>query len=202
MGRLITLRSFADSACPEPHAAAWFRHPSDWVSEVEKREGDFRWLHHIIAEAHGDPVGFCQYCEYVDGGEGWYGSTDIDGADSIDYLIGEAAYLNKGLGKAIVLELVARITAGDNAGCVIVQPEPENRASGNTLLSYGFHYAKKRIIPAQPEKSGIIINAAPPAGPRFLSGKESAKVIWHRQRSALLWPHRHAPPRSCWGAQG
>lgn len=53
-------------------------------------------------------------------------------------MIGEIDYLRKGFGKAIIKQLMEKIKAQNNAKRIIVQPEPENKASCNTLLSCGF----------------------------------------------------------------
>lgn len=40
-----------------PHVARWYRDPEDWVAEVAGQDGEYRWIHHFIAEADGRPVG-------------------------------------------------------------------------------------------------------------------------------------------------
>lgn len=121
-----------------PHVAQWYHHPLDWIEEVEKRNSDFNWLRHFIVESGSRPIGFCQYYEYVHSGETWHGDIEVNGTYSIDYMIGEAEYLRKGFGKAIIKELMQRIKSEDHAKRIIVQPEPENKASCNTLLACGF----------------------------------------------------------------
>lgn len=121
-----------------PHVAKWYHDPLDWVYEVSNRSDEFSFLHHYIVELEGKPIGFCQYYEYCHSGENWHGDTDIIGAYSIDYLIGCAEYIGKGHGKGIVRLLIHEIELEENAKRIIVQPEQENRASCNTLLSSGF----------------------------------------------------------------
>lgn len=129
-----------------PHVAKWYHDPADWIDEVKKRHGEFSFLHHFIVEAGERPIGFCQYYEYRHSGEGWHGDTEIDGTYSIDYLIGNTEYLGNGFGKEIIQQLVERIRLEKNAKRVIVQPEPENAASCNTLLSCGFFFDPKNEI--------------------------------------------------------
>ena len=123
-----------------PHVAKWYNDPLDWIDEVQKRNGEFSFLHHFIVELEGIPIGFCQYYEYRHSGEDWDGSTDINGTYSIDYLIGDTDYLSKGFGKGIIQLLIEKIKLHNNAKRIIVQPEPENKASCNTLLACGFSY--------------------------------------------------------------
>ena len=145
MNRTINLRTLGDGDLPLfktwlylPHVARWYHDPLDWIREVETRNSDFWWLHHFIAEADGAPVGFCQFYEYRKSGETWHGGVEVEGAYSIDYLIGDPARLGTGLGKAMVGELVRAVRAQGDAARIIVQPEPENTASCRTLLSCGF----------------------------------------------------------------
>lgn len=123
-----------------PHVAQWYHDPLDWIDEVEKRNDEYNWLHHFIVEGDGEPIGFCQYYEYCDGWETWHGQAETDGTYSIDYMIGDASYLKKGIGKQIIKYLIKEIKLKKNAKRIIVQPDPENKASCQTLLSCGLEY--------------------------------------------------------------
>lgn len=123
-----------------PHVSKWYHDPLDWIEEVEKRNSDFVWLHHYIVETNGYTIGFCQYYEYHNSEEVWHGDVEVEGTYSIDYMIGESDYLKKGLGKAIIKELITKVSSIANAKRIIVQPEPENAASCKTLLSCGFRF--------------------------------------------------------------
>lgn len=121
-----------------PHVAKWYHNPSDWIDEIEKQDGDFSWIYHFIVEFEGKPIGFCQYYACIDSDELWEGYTAKGGTYSIDYMLGEAAYLRKGVGKQIVKELINRIRRHSDAQRIVAQPEPENLASCGLLLSCGF----------------------------------------------------------------
>lgn len=153
MSKTITLRKFEDNDLSLfknwlylPHVGAWYHDPLDWIEEVEKRNDEFAFLHHFIAEQDGKAIGFSQFYEYHHSGEDWHGDTELTGTYSIDYLIGDTDYLGKGMGKAIILALVAKIKEQPNARCIIVQPEPVNKASCGALLSSGFFYDTKNEI--------------------------------------------------------
>ena len=147
----LLLRNLSDEDLPLlkrwlylPHVSRWYHDPLDWLEEVEKRKGEFSFLHHFIVEIGCHAVGFCQFYEYRYSGESWHGDTDIEGTYSIDYLIGDTGYLGKGYGKGIIRSLVERIRRQNNARRILVQPEPENKASCNALLSCGFTLDKTK----------------------------------------------------------
>ncbi len=122
------------------HVAKWYTEPIDWLHEIMNRDTEYNWIKHFIVEAEGVPIGFCQYYDYACSEETWHGSMDVQSTYSIDYLIGETDYLGRGMGTSIVLNLVNEIQNNAAAKKIIVQPEPENKASRNTLLSAGFLY--------------------------------------------------------------
>lgn len=121
----------------------WYVDPDEWINEINERMGEFSFVKHFIVSLNDTPFGFCQYYTCSDAGEDWYGDTPLKGTYSIDYLIGEEEYLGKGLGKAIVELLIQEIFTLQGAERIIVQPEQENSASCNTLLSSGFIYDEK-----------------------------------------------------------
>ena len=121
-----------------PHVAKWYHDPFDWINEVEKQDGAFRWIHHLIVEYEESPIGFCQYYACKDSDELWQGYTALGGSYSIDYMVGEADYLRKGFGKKIVADLINKIMLHSDAKRIVVEPEPENKASCGLLLSCGF----------------------------------------------------------------
>jgi RimJ/RimL family protein N-acetyltransferase len=147
MEHSITLRPFQQEDLARfrhwltlPHVAKWYTEPEDWLYELEHRSDEFHWISHFIVE-HGDlPIGFCQFYAYRLSGETWHGNLPVEGAYSVDYLIGETEYLKKGFGRQIVLALIARIREQTGATHIFVQPEAENVASCQTLLSAGFHF--------------------------------------------------------------
>lgn len=123
-----------------PHVAKWYHEPQDWIEEVEKQDNEFSWLHHFIVEDNGKPIGFCQYYACQDSDEPWGGYTKLKGTYSVDYLIGELDYLKKGFGKQILESLMYKIKTHDDAKRIVVEPEPENKASCGLLISCGFDF--------------------------------------------------------------
>ena len=145
--KALTLRQFQDededllrSWLNADHIAKWYEHPQDWLDEVEKRGGEYSFIHHYIAELDGAPIGFCQYYEYRKGGEDWHGDIDSEGAYSIDYLIGDPTCIGKGMGTEMIAALIGEIRRNADARIIIVKPDADNKASCGALLSSGFAF--------------------------------------------------------------
>lgn len=125
------------------HVKKWYEIPhmgitiDDWLSEINERNGEFKWLTYLIAMWDGSPIGLCQYYKCVDSDED-FGTLPLTGSYGIDYLIGEEAYLGKGLGKEMVALLVKRIFSFPDTQRVTADIDEENLASAKTLLSCGF----------------------------------------------------------------
>ncbi|WP_050698780.1 GNAT family N-acetyltransferase [Anaeromassilibacillus senegalensis] len=130
----------------QDYVAQWYEQPSAWMDEVRQRDGAFRFIHHFIAVYEGVDIGFGQYYAYEKSGEDWHGAIETAGTYSMDYLIGERAYLKKSLGTSLVKALLTAIFQEPDAQRVIVQPEAENRASCNTLRSAGFQYDEENRL--------------------------------------------------------
>ncbi len=140
----LVLRKFCDNDISlfekwlaEDYIAKWYNPAFEWLDEIAQQ---YCWIQRFIAECHSKPIGFCQYYEYKKGKEDWHGEIDITKAYSIDYLIGERNYLNKGLGKELVLAVVSKVISLTDADKIIVKPDEDNTVSCRTLLSAGFTY--------------------------------------------------------------
>ncbi|HWP80290.1 MAG TPA: GNAT family N-acetyltransferase [Candidatus Acidoferrum sp.] len=120
----------------------WYHDADEWLAEIRGRHGAYSWIHHFIAVEGKTPVGFCQYYDCYDAKEleDWYHVSTPGDTFSIDYLIGNEAYLGKGYGKAIVGLLTNAIQAAESAKRIIVQPEKENHASNHVLTATGYVY--------------------------------------------------------------
>lgn len=129
-----------------PHVAKWYHDPLDWIDEIEKQDNEFNWIYHFIVEYEGTPIGFCQYYACKDSDELWEGYTALGGSYSIDYMIGEIDYLGKGFGRQIVSELIEKVKLHNDAMRIVVQPEPENKASCGVLLSCDFVFDTEKEI--------------------------------------------------------
>lgn len=129
-----------------PHVLPWFSPAESWIEEIEGRRGAYGFVHHFLVCADGRDIGFCQYYDYSLGGETWQGTVPVRGSYSIDYLIGEEAYLRRGYGRAVVMTLTEHIFARTDAERILVQPEKENLPSRNTLRSAGYLYDRENDL--------------------------------------------------------
>jgi len=124
----------------------WYHDPDDWLHEINERNNSFAWIHHFIVMDGNIPVGFCQYYDCYDANdmEDWYSVTQRNDTFSIDYLIGNEAYLGKGYGKAIVKLLTDTIKQIELAKQIILQPDKENHSSNHVLLANGYIFDKQK----------------------------------------------------------
>ncbi|WP_195269708.1 GNAT family N-acetyltransferase [Eubacterium sp. 1001713B170207_170306_E7] len=149
----LQLRALTDRDVPlftrwldAEHVKPWFTDPQSWIDEVNDRDGAYDWIHHYIIHRGGTPVGFCQYYPYWKSGEDWHGNLPLEGTYSIDYLIGAVENLQKGYAGATVGLLGRLIAEEKDAERIIVQPDTDNSASQNTLLSAGYRYDRENEL--------------------------------------------------------
>lgn len=120
----------------------WYHDPDEWLTEINGRHDIYSWIHHFIVMEGSISIGFCQYydCYNAKDMEDWYNVTQQSDTFSIDYLIGDEAYLGKGYGKAIVRILTKTIQQKEHARQIIVQPETDNHSSNHVLIANGYIY--------------------------------------------------------------
>lgn len=149
----LKIRILQDSDIPilktwlnKNHVLKWYNNPDDWLTEVHQRFDKFNFIKHFIVFHENTSIGFCQYYACKDAQEDWYGDIPTEGSYSIDYLIGEEAYLGKGIAKGIITLLEKQIFSLDEAQRIIVSPDASNIASCKTLLASGFTFDKKNKL--------------------------------------------------------
>jgi RimJ/RimL family protein N-acetyltransferase len=118
----------------------WFSDPEEWITEIKLRETTYSFIKHFIVFHNKKPIGFCQYYTIDDSKEDDYKAYTHMNAYSIDYVIGEEEYLERGFGKLIIQEMLNRIFNEENNSIIVVKPEKDNIKSCKTLLSVGFEY--------------------------------------------------------------
>lgn len=136
--------SLVESWLNKEHVKKWYEVPhmgvtlDDWLYEIKERNGEFKWITYLIAMWQGQPIGFCQYYKCVDSIDEDFGDLPLCGSYGIDYMIGEEAYLGKGLGRGIITKLVEQIFSFEDAERVTADIDKNNIASEKALLSCGF----------------------------------------------------------------
>lgn len=148
---MLTLRSLTDADITlmdvwlnKEYIIKWYENPADWLHEIKERHGAFSFIKHFIVMEGETPIGFCQYYDCFYAKEYWYTVDKQNDTFSVDYLIGEEAYLNKGYGKTIVALLTDTIKNNESCNRIIVQPDQDNIASNKVLIANGYTYDKQK----------------------------------------------------------
>ena len=124
----------------------WYKEPGSWLREIEERASTFSFVHHFIAIYEKAPIGFCQYYKCSEADEEEYRMFPKEGTYSIDYLIGEEAYLGQGIGRELVKEITKKVFEETGSKMIVVQPEKENIPSRKALESNGYRYDEKNQV--------------------------------------------------------
>ena len=148
---MLELRLLNDDDIPlvevwlnKEHVKKWYEIPqlgvsiNDWIYELKERNGEYKWLTHLIVLWQGLPIGLCQYYQCEDSRDEDFGTLPLVGSYGIDYLIGEESCLGKGLGNGMITLLVDKVFSFPNAQRITADIDKENKASERTLLSCGF----------------------------------------------------------------
>lgn len=122
-----------------------------WLDEINNRNGKYSFLRHFIVYHNDRKIGYCLCADCFllkDLEEEGHDFEDLYGdvkeknhTYEIGYLIGEEAYLNKGISKIVIRKLEEMII--ESGGCEIsADPSEENTFSIKALLSSGFKKKK------------------------------------------------------------
>lgn len=145
--REIILKRVADHHLPlietwlqAAHVRPWFSDPEAWLAELAQRGDVFDFITHFVAYHHDVPFGFCQYYPIERTDEAVFIHCPREGSYSIDYLIGESAYLSRGFGSAMLSRLVDHVFAHREAERIVVSVDDGNGASQRLLIRTGFMF--------------------------------------------------------------
>ena len=150
-----------------PHVARW------WLagSSVERELDDLRLsvtgsqpVHALLVVDNEEPVGWCQWYLCADE-PAW--AADVGAAPGdvgIDYAIGEATQVGRGMGTELVAGLVARVRT-IHPGCgVIADPDERNVPSRRVLEKNGFDLVRVAALPSEPTESPVAVYRLAPLG--------------------------------------
>lgn len=119
-----------------PHVRPWFGEPRVWLDEIQETLSE-NWIRHFIAMLPDGPAGFAQHYDCASAPAGpWSGEPP--GTLGIDYLLGRAELLGKGLGTRLLEEFFCHIRAALGPRRVIADPTAENIRSLRALAANGF----------------------------------------------------------------
>ena len=119
----------------------WYDPINEWINELKNRNGKYNFIKHFIVKNDSVKIDFCQYYDCFVAKELWYKVDKQNYTFSIDYLIGDENYLDKGYGKEIIRQLINKIKI-EGGKEIMVQPDEENIISNKVLLANGFLYKK------------------------------------------------------------
>jgi aminoglycoside 6'-N-acetyltransferase len=144
----------------DPQVARWFLPGSTIEVEVEELRhcvtGDEPTEALIVAEDE-EPIGWCQWyvCrEYPEHALQVGARPDDIG---IDYAIGDPTRRNRGLGTALIAELVTHIRRRHPRSGIIADPEATNAASRKVLEKNGFELLGVRRVASEPTDAPMAI---------------------------------------------
>jgi aminoglycoside 6'-N-acetyltransferase len=99
-----------------------------------------------------EPIGYIQTYRLVDYPEYNHLIEADEHAAGIDQFIGEADYLHRGLGTALIVKFLREVVfAGTDVTRCVPGPEPGNRAAIRSYEKAGFRYWKTIQVPGEPE---------------------------------------------------
>jgi aminoglycoside 6'-N-acetyltransferase len=138
----------------EPHVARWFLAGSSLERELaDVRESvtgaqDVQVL--LVLEDGGAAVGWCQWYPCAEDPE-WAAEVGAGPGDvGVDYAIGEAGAVGRGVGTELVAALVGLVRS-ERPGCgVVADPEADNLASRRVLEKNGFELVAVKTMTCEP----------------------------------------------------
>ncbi len=151
------------------HVRAWWpREPPATVADLEQKYGSridgTAAIKVFIFQTHGEPVGLTQLFRWADRPSREF-PVDIPAAATIDFLMGEAQHLGKGVGSAAFAAFVRHVLDFYPDIAVLVGfPHRDNRAFQHVLEKTGY----RRLGEAGPALDVRYARNAPYVGPNVL----------------------------------
>jgi aminoglycoside 6'-N-acetyltransferase len=150
-----------------PHVARWYLAGSSVEEEAEdmRRSVAGEQAVHVLLVAEGEVlVGWCQW--YLCGDDPrWAAQIGAGPGDvGIDYAVGDASRVGRGVGTALVAALVGLVRAHHPRAAVMADPDERNVASRRVLEKNGFDLVAVKTIPSEPTDDPMAVYrlAAPP----------------------------------------
>jgi len=116
----------------------------DWNWEVELTR-DVSWREQLIAEVSDRPIGFVQIIDPLREESHYWGDVE-ENLRAIDIWIGEADFLGKGFGTAIMRLALNRCFDNPNVTAVIIDPLESNTRAHRFYESLGFRFTEKKLL--------------------------------------------------------
>jgi aminoglycoside 6'-N-acetyltransferase len=151
-----------------PHVAPWYLAGSSVEQEAEDLRRSVtgeQAVHALMVAEEEVPVGWCQW--YLCGDDpGWAAEIGAGPADvGIDYAVGDASRVGRGVGTALIAELVRLVRAHHPRAAVLADPDERNVASRRVLEKNGFELMAVKAILSEPTDDPMAVyRLAAPSG--------------------------------------
>ncbi|HWE54702.1 MAG TPA: GNAT family N-acetyltransferase [Acidimicrobiales bacterium] len=153
----------------EPHVAEWWCNPGTAQEQLDEYRG-------LLAEARpltvlllvvddGTPVGWCQWYRWDDYPDAAADIGAAAGDIGIDYAIGAPDRIGRGVGTALIRELVAHLGRLYPGAGFLAAPEAANVASCRVLEKNGFELVSTGPLASEPHDRPMAVYRRPGSGP-------------------------------------
>jgi RimJ/RimL family protein N-acetyltransferase len=150
---MLTLRpmelgdlELVDSWLAEPHVAAWYSPREKELAQIRRGVLGSVPTHLLVVEEDTRPIGWCQWYMLEVGADD---ARDVDarpGDVGIDYAIGEAGWIGRGVGTLLIERLVDYVRVRHPGAGIVVDPDASNAASRRVLEKCGFALVDVRVL--------------------------------------------------------
>ncbi|NQW11986.1 MAG: acetyltransferase [Alphaproteobacteria bacterium] len=136
-----------------PHVRRWWKPP--WTGPVitALRAGVPvpEWIRPWRIDHQGQPIGYAQDYDVMRDGPVWHGIDGVGpGTRGIDLLIGEAAALNRKLGREAIRALTAKVFEDENCDRVVADPHPDHWGAIIAFQKAGWRERGRHQFPSGP----------------------------------------------------
>lgn len=172
---MVTLRRMDTADLPlveswlsEAHVARWFLDGSSITVEMADLArcvaGDDPTEVLLVLERD-RPIGWCQWYRGDDYPDHADGVGTAPGELGIDYAIGDPTAVGRGVGTALVAELVRMLRAMGHTGGIVADPDVANPGSRRVLEKNGFELVDERPVASEPVDARMAIYRLPALPP-------------------------------------
>jgi len=166
--RAMTLEDLAlfESWLRTPHFGQWFLQDATIESELADNAAAITGAEPttaLIVQADGHDVGWAQWYRYDDWADEVPEYEVLPGEVGIDYGIGEPTCVSRGIGTAMIAELVGHVRAAAPGASIMTAPSAANRASCRVLEKNGFALVSLRSVADEPNASPLAFYRLGPA---------------------------------------
>ena len=147
-----------------PHVARWFLAGSsvrEELADIRKSLTGAQPVEMLVVVEDAEPIGWCQWYRCKIDPE-WANDVGAGPGDiGIDYAIGAASRVGRGVGTQLVTTLVRRVRSVHPHGAVVADPDERNVASRRVLEKCGFELVRVGSLASEPTDDPMAIYRLP-----------------------------------------